>query len=123
MKSTGSIEVDYVSASLGSVNNDLITAIYYAAQGDDGLKEYSQRAERGKKAKTTSAEDALGQINNHFRIYFPSRQTVDESRGGREVSQVLSDATYICPTLMVCRPRELYVLSLSGTTRSHSRDN
>jgi hypothetical protein len=86
LESTDDAELDYIVSSLGSVNHDLITAIYYAAQGDNGLKEYHERTARGKKAKTSSTEAALGKINDHFRIYFPSRDTVDQSRGGKQVS-------------------------------------
>ncbi|KAK9772650.1 putative Tyrosyl-DNA phosphodiesterase-domain-containing protein [Seiridium cardinale] len=82
--SSEDIELDYLVSSLGSVNHDLITAIYYAARGDDGLKEYRERTARGKRAKAVSAEAALGKINDHFRIYFPSRDTVDQSRAGRQ---------------------------------------
>ncbi|KAI0181043.1 phospholipase D/nuclease [Hypoxylon sp. FL1284] len=75
------VEVDFVVSSLGSVNMDLLSAIYYAAQGDNGLKEYEMRSAKGRKNKPhTTAQPAL---DDKFRIYFPSRDTVMHSRGGK----------------------------------------
>ncbi|KAF7517421.1 hypothetical protein G7054_g13826 [Neopestalotiopsis clavispora] len=81
------VELDYIVSSLGSVNHDLLTAIYYAAQGNDGLKEYNERSARGKRAKAISVKAALGRINDCLRIYFPSHDTVERSRGGTKVSR------------------------------------
>ena len=71
-------------SSLGSLNMDLVSAIYYAAQGDDGLKEYGMRGAKGGKNKgsTSTKPDLKGK----FRIYFPSHDTVVKSRGGKNVS-------------------------------------
>ncbi|KAH8202228.1 hypothetical protein TruAng_003605 [Truncatella angustata] len=84
------IELDYVVSSLGSVSHDLITAIYYAAQGDDGLGEYRERSARAKQAKASSVEEALRRINDHFRVYFPSRHMIEQSRGGRQCAGTIN---------------------------------
>lgn len=52
--------------------------------GDNGLKEYDMRSTKGRKNKPpTRAQSAL---DDHFRIYFPSHDTVMQSRGGKDVS-------------------------------------
>ncbi|KAI0115828.1 tyrosyl-DNA phosphodiesterase-domain-containing protein [Nemania sp. FL0031] len=82
LATTSEIELDFVVASLGSVNSDLISAIYNAAQGDDGLKEYEKRvAGSGKRKAAPKAE--LSCDSSNFRIYFPSHETVTKSRGGK----------------------------------------
>ncbi|KAL7627110.1 hypothetical protein AAE478_003886 [Parahypoxylon ruwenzoriense] len=78
------IEVDLVVSSLGSLNMDLLSAIYYAAQGDNGLKEYEMRNAKGRKNK--AATPAGLDLKDRFRIYFPSRDTVMQSRGGKNAS-------------------------------------
>ncbi|KAI1454946.1 phospholipase D/nuclease [Annulohypoxylon moriforme] len=81
LNTTEDIEVDFMVSSLGSVNMDLVSAIYYAAQGDDGLKEYGMRSAKGSKNKgSTSA------IKDKFRIYFPSHETVIKGRGGKNAA-------------------------------------
>lgn len=81
------IELDYVCSSIGAVKLDLLTALYYAAQGDSGTKELEARSARPKKSKdtTTSAVDQIDLAR--VRVYFPSRDTVLRSRGGRNVSR------------------------------------
>ncbi|KAI0382763.1 phospholipase D/nuclease [Hypomontagnella monticulosa] len=80
---TGHIEVDFVASSLGSLNTDLLSAIYYAAQGDDGMKEYGMRTAKGKNKGSTQTKLDLG---DKFRIYFPSRESVMQSRGGKNAA-------------------------------------
>ncbi|KAI1174183.1 tyrosyl-DNA phosphodiesterase-domain-containing protein [Nemania sp. FL0916] len=76
------VELDYVVASLGSVNSDLISAIYNAAQGDNGLKEYEKRTTSNGKKKAGQKNEPSDHHKN-FRIYFPSHETVTRSRGGK----------------------------------------
>lgn len=85
--STDAIELHYICSSIGSINRDLLNALYNACQGDDGLKEYDVRLSKPKKGKapTSSADSVDG---TKFRVYFPSRQTVVQSRGGPNVSQL-----------------------------------
>ncbi|KAI1768671.1 phospholipase D/nuclease [Hypoxylon sp. FL1150] len=84
LKTAQDVEVDFVASSLGSVNMDLLLALYYAAQGDNGLKEYDMRSTKGRKNKPpTRAQPTL---DNQFRIYFPSHDTVMQSRGGKNAA-------------------------------------
>lgn len=87
LDSEDDIELDYVCSSIGAVKLDLLTALYYAAQGDSGTKEFEARVTRPKRGKdtTTSAVDQVDLAR--VRVYFPSRDTVLRSRGGRNVSR------------------------------------
>ncbi|KAI0540895.1 tyrosyl-DNA phosphodiesterase-domain-containing protein [Xylaria digitata] len=76
------VELDFVVASLGSINTDLTSAIYNATQGDNGLREYEKRATSGGKKKAAQKPE-LSYHPDNFRIYFPSDETVSRSRGGR----------------------------------------
>ncbi|KAK3333282.1 tyrosyl-DNA phosphodiesterase-domain-containing protein [Cercophora scortea] len=82
LSSKQTVELDYVCASLGAINPSLLKALYYACQGDIGLKEYESRT-TGRKGKDTSTKDDLGALEDHIRVYFPSQQTVAKSRGGK----------------------------------------
>lgn len=56
--------------------------------GDDGLIEYHWRVNkpRGKNKETEEESRLWGLISDCFRIYYPTRDTVVESKGGRGVS-------------------------------------
>ncbi|OTB04965.1 hypothetical protein M426DRAFT_57748 [Hypoxylon sp. CI-4A] len=77
------IEIDMAISSLGSLNMDLVLAIYYAAQ-DDGTKEYGMRTSKG--AKASKAKSPAPDLTGKFRIYFPSHDTVVKSRGGKNAA-------------------------------------
>ena len=83
------IEVDFVTSSVGSLNEEFMRSIYLACQGDDGLTEYTLRNAKKFPAKRISTsgskpvlKDAGRPWKNHFRFYFPSAGTVDASNGG-----------------------------------------
>ncbi|RGP61502.1 tyrosyl-dna phosphodiesterase 1 [Fusarium longipes] len=81
------IEVDFVCASLGSLNYDLVGAIYNACQGDDGLVEYKSRTGRaGAAGKNKASNPWQEKLKDRFRIYFPTDETVGRSRGGRNAA-------------------------------------
>ncbi|KAK8040852.1 tyrosyl-DNA phosphodiesterase domain-containing protein [Apiospora phragmitis] len=75
------IDIDLVISSLGSVNHELLCAVYYAAQGDDGQKVLRERTSKTK-ARMAKHELSSATLGDHFRIYFPSHDTVAKSRGG-----------------------------------------
>ncbi|KAI1495682.1 tyrosyl-DNA phosphodiesterase-domain-containing protein [Biscogniauxia marginata] len=81
LNTSSEIELDFVVASLGSINMDLISALYNAAQGDNGLKEYERRTARGGKKKASADNGSL--LKGKCRVYFPSHNTVIQSRGGK----------------------------------------
>ena len=90
LSTQGAVDVDMIVSSLGAVNSDLILALYYAAQGDDGTRVYRERTarSRGNKARAgSSATITPLACEESFRIYFPSHQTVAESRGGTKVGK------------------------------------
>jgi hypothetical protein len=85
------LEIDIVSASIGNLTNDFLKSIYLAAQGDDGTTELNWRTNEPQ--NKTSSKQSRGQISNtellaskgienDFRLYFPSRETVASSKGG-----------------------------------------
>ncbi|KAI1354578.1 tyrosyl-DNA phosphodiesterase-domain-containing protein [Xylaria sp. FL0043] len=104
LATTEEIEVDFVVSSLGSVNSDLTSAIYNAAQGDNGLREYEKRTTGGSKKKAGQKTD-LSYRPDNFRIYFPSQETVTQSRGGKNSGGTicLQSKWWDAPTF----PREL----------------
>ncbi|KAL2134218.1 hypothetical protein VTI74DRAFT_723 [Chaetomium olivicolor] len=83
LSSSTPVEMDFICASLGAVNYSLLTALYYACQGDSGLKEYSSRAATAKgKGSGSVRADGQSLVRAHTRVYFPSRETVLQSKGG-----------------------------------------
>ncbi|KAK7963670.1 tyrosyl-DNA phosphodiesterase domain-containing protein [Apiospora saccharicola] len=77
------IDIDLVISSLGSVNQELLCALYYAAQGDDGQKVLRERTSKAKTKKAGAKHElSSSTFEDHFRIYFPSHDTVAQSRGG-----------------------------------------
>lgn len=63
--------------------------------GDDGLAEYKSRIGRtGAAAKNKSSSPWAAKLKDRFRIYFPTDETVAQSRGGRMVSLV--SARLVC---------------------------
>ena len=78
------LRIDFVASSIGSLNSDFLSALYLAAQGDDGTAELVKRTPSAAKhlsraRKLPASKEA---ITNRFTIYFPSNETVDNSRGG-----------------------------------------
>ncbi len=70
------ILLDYVTSSVGSLNDEFMSSMYLAAQGDDGLKEYTRRVNKAPIGKQQ------GSWKENFRLYFPSDDTVRASKGG-----------------------------------------
>ncbi|PFH59332.1 hypothetical protein XA68_12509 [Ophiocordyceps unilateralis] len=80
------IEIDMASASLGYLKCGFVEALYNACQGDDGMKEYSQRAATKSTRKPDDKHSRprhWQQLKDRIRIYFPTNQTVSDSRGGK----------------------------------------
>ncbi|KAJ9609102.1 hypothetical protein H2200_006873 [Cladophialophora chaetospira] len=71
------IQLDYVTSSVGSLNDEFMSSMYLAAQGDDGLTEYARRVK--KKAPISKRLDSW---KENFRLYFPSDNTVRTSKAG-----------------------------------------
>ncbi|ETR97244.1 phospholipase D/nuclease [Trichoderma reesei RUT C-30] len=73
-------------ASLGALNHEFIEAIYNACRGRDGIEDFKNKSgaasSRSKAAKKPD-EAASKELQERFRIYFPTERTVAGSRGGR----------------------------------------
>ncbi|KAH7321545.1 tyrosyl-DNA phosphodiesterase [Rhexocercosporidium sp. MPI-PUGE-AT-0058] len=78
------LEIDFLAASIGSLNETFLKSLYLAAQGDDGLVEYGWRTSKSSRNKgMCETERKLSDtLSDRFRIYFPTAKTVAESNGG-----------------------------------------
>ena len=86
------IDVEYVTSSMGSLNSDFVSCIYLAAQGDDGTIEFERRIPLRSKAQrdlparlkaTNERQHLIRSLQAHFRICFPTHETVAKSTGGK----------------------------------------
>lgn len=88
LSSENAIEVDYVTSSVGSLNEEFLRSMYLAAQGDDGRSEYALRTSKSFPAKCVDdptrviKKDVGAGWKSHFRYYYPSEATVRASTGG-----------------------------------------
>lgn len=73
---------------MGALKLDLVTALYKACQGDSGIKEFDARSGKTRtgKGKGKAASDVDQVDLARVRVYFPSRETVLQCRGGTDVS-------------------------------------
>ena len=84
------IELDFIASSIGAITIEFLQMLYLAAQGDDGLKEFGWRTITTARRKHSQDQDQperlqlIQEIENNFRLYFPSRDTVLNSKGGVE---------------------------------------
>ncbi|MCJ1434056.1 hypothetical protein MMC27_003422 [Xylographa pallens] len=80
------LRIDFIASSIGAVNIDFLIMLYLAAQGNDGLREYTWRStiatKAARKRDHSWRDELIEDIENNFRLYFPSRDTVVRSRGG-----------------------------------------
>ena len=82
------IEVDYVTSSVGSLNDEYLRSLYLAAQGDSGLSEYTLRTAKSvppgilHDLERRVGEGSSPGWKQRIRFYFPSEDTVKRSKGG-----------------------------------------
>ena len=85
------LKIDFVTSSIGSLNVEFLTALYLAAQGDDGLTEYEWRNAKSAKARNSKTgqqnvmaiqDQTKRCVDENFHIYFPTQDTVAQSKGG-----------------------------------------
>ncbi|KAK2749461.1 hypothetical protein FQN57_006395 [Myotisia sp. PD_48] len=76
LKVSRPLKLDYVTSSIGSLTSQFLRGMYFAAQGDNGLREYGLR--NSKMPPNASTEEWKDRIN----VYFPTLKTVQESKGG-----------------------------------------
>ncbi|KAI9667211.1 MAG: hypothetical protein M1821_000024 [Bathelium mastoideum] len=81
------VEIDFATSSLGSLNAGFLATLYSAVQGLDGTSGAVNVGQRSKSdffAKSCSAKTRPPDIADHFRVYFPTEETVSKSTGGRD---------------------------------------
>jgi len=87
LASTEPIQLDFVASSIGSLNDEFMRSIYLAAQGDDGLSEYTLRTTKKLPMTVDSrrkvSKDTGKDWRDNFRFYFPTDETVADSLGGK----------------------------------------
>ncbi|PHH59657.1 hypothetical protein CDD81_2780 [Ophiocordyceps australis] len=84
LASTAPIQIDVATASLGSIKWDWVESIYKACQGNDGIKEHGRSATGA--ARKSGSKRQSEWLKDRFRIYYPTNQTVSDSRGGSAAS-------------------------------------
>ena len=95
LSSKNVIEVDYVTSSVGSLNEEFLRSMYLAAQGDDGLAEYTLRTSKSFPAKCVDdpkrivKRDMGVSWKEKFRFYYPSDATVRASTGGPDSASTI----------------------------------
>lgn len=93
--------VDYVTSSVGSLNSTFLSSIYQACKGDDGKAAYERR-NGGKSREAQAAKAALADIDytieKHFRVYFPTHDTVRNSTARSAGTICFQSKWYNSPT-------------------------
>lgn len=108
------LHIDFVTSSVGSLNDDFLAMLYLAAQGDDGLKEYEWRnppvATRKKKPpqEEPQVQDSLRErlrshLRENFCVYYPTHDTVKQSTARSAGTICFQSKWYNSPTF----PREI----------------
>ncbi|KAJ5147845.1 hypothetical protein N7526_001197, partial [Penicillium atrosanguineum] len=84
LQTTEPVDMDYVTSSIGSLNDNFVRAMHYACKGDDGLSEYILRTQKNPFMAQTDDDTrrpmleahARDEWKEHVRVYFPSDLTV-----------------------------------------------
>lgn len=102
------LHIDFVTSSIGSLNDDFLAMLYLSAQGDDGLKEYGWRnravtstmkTPQVDSQQTQSARERLrSQLRLGMNIYFPTQETVRTSTAGSAGTICFQSKWYNSPT-------------------------
>ncbi|KIW78154.1 hypothetical protein Z517_07987 [Fonsecaea pedrosoi CBS 271.37] len=69
---SGPVQMDYVSSSIGNLNDEFLQSMYLAASGDNGLRAVDRRGPLKQQ----------GSWKKNLRFYYPSDNTVRTSKGG-----------------------------------------
>ncbi|KFZ20192.1 hypothetical protein V502_03291 [Pseudogymnoascus sp. VKM F-4520 (FW-2644)] len=97
LANSGPLNVAFVSASIGALMDDFMLAILLACKGDDGLKELTWRtsAPPANRKRTPEEKTLLMEMEEGFRIMFPSHETVQKSiRGTSSGGTICLDPKY-----------------------------
>ncbi|PGH32211.1 hypothetical protein GX50_04995 [[Emmonsia] crescens] len=85
LQASQDLNLDYITSSVGSLNEQFLRSIYLAAQGDNGLKELTLRNSKtfpSEKWGVVTKKTDGAEWKHRFRVYFPSLSTVSKSKGG-----------------------------------------
>ena len=108
------LHIDFVTSSVGAINDNFLTMLYLSAQGDSGLEEYNWRNPTVTSRKTKMPQEDLeashiqrerlqSYLRQHFRIYFPTHETVKNSTAGSAGTICFQSKWYNSPSF----PREI----------------
>ena len=108
------LHIDFVTSSVGSLNDDFLAMLYLSAQGDSGLKEYNWRnpavtsrkkmmPQEDLEASQIQREQLRSDLRQHIRIYFPTHETVKDSTAGSAGTICFQSKWYNSPSF----PREI----------------
>ncbi|PGG98868.1 hypothetical protein AJ80_09450 [Polytolypa hystricis UAMH7299] len=103
LRTSQPLTLDYVTSSVGFLNETFMRSVYLAAQGDNGLKELTLRTSKSfpstKFGFTVKKTDGA-EWSRRFNVYFPSQQTVETSKGGSQSAGTLcfQSKWYTSPT-------------------------
>ncbi|KAJ5092360.1 hypothetical protein NUU61_007230 [Penicillium alfredii] len=92
LRSFSPINIDFITSSVGSLNDGFLRAIYLACKGDDGLTEYNMRNTRASAARNQPETQKEMMLNisqewrSRFHVYFPSDSTVRSSHTRPELT-------------------------------------
>lgn len=108
------LDIDFVTSSVGSLNDDFLAMLYLGAQGDNGLEEYNwrnpavesrkrKRPQGNSEARQVSRERLRSHLRQHIRVYFPTNETVRNSTTGSAGTICFQSKWFNSPTF----PREI----------------
>lgn len=108
------LHIDFVTSSIGSLNDDFLAMLYLGAQGDNGLKEYNWRnpAVASRKKMTPQEDSQVTQalrerlqshLRHDFHVYYPTQETVRNSTAGSAGTICFNSKWYNSPNF----PREI----------------
>ena len=108
------LHIDFVTSSVGAINDNFLAMLYLSAQGDSGLEEYSLRnptvtswkakmPQEDLEASHIRRERLWSYLRQHFRIYFPTHETVKNSTAGSAGTICFQSKWYDLPSF----PREI----------------
>ena len=108
------LHIDFVTSSVGSLNDDFLAMLHLAAQGDDGLTEYYWRNPHVTSGKEKSTQELLlandvlrervrSHLRQSFQIYYPTHDTVKDSTARSAGTICFQSRWYNSPTF----PREI----------------
>ncbi|KAJ5980061.1 hypothetical protein N7481_007359 [Penicillium waksmanii] len=76
LRTQSPVNVDFITSSLGALNEDLLRGIYLACKGDDGSTDYQFRNTKPAAKATSPLRGPCEEWQDRFRVYFPSQETV-----------------------------------------------